>query len=257
MLIKRLIKNSVLPKLKFNFREMSTKKSKNLTTIVVEGNIGSGKTTFLEHFSTISQSTQRHTEVFGEPIEKWRNVRGINLFELLYEDINRWCFPFQSYVQLSMLEIHQKEPKTNDISIKLMERSIYSARYCFVENLFRTNRLKPEEYIVLDEWFKYIVNNERNVNVDLIIYLKTDPEVVYERIKKRGRNEEKNITLNYLKSLHELHEQWLYKKSEFAIPAPVLIIDANSDLEQVKRLYDKHSQNILNGNTINERNVCI
>jgi deoxyadenosine/deoxycytidine kinase len=249
-----MLKNLLLKRLKINYREMSTKKSKNLTTIVVEGNIGSGKTTFLEHFSNMSQSTQRQTEVLSEPIEKWRNVRGINLFELLYEDINRWCFPFQSYVQLSMLELHQKEPKTNDISIKLMERSIYSARYCFVENLFRTNRLKPEEYNILDEWFKYIVNNEHNVSVDLIIYLKTDPEVVYQRIKKRGRNEEKNITLNYLKCLHELHEQWLYKKSEFAIPAPVLTIDANSDLEQVKLLYDKHSQNILNAN---ERNFCI
>lgn len=50
------------------------------------------------------------------------------------------------------------------------------------------------EYIVLDEWFKWIIGNER-IKVDLIVYLKTDPQVVYERIKKRSRSEEVGITL--------------------------------------------------------------
>lgn len=231
-------------------------KTQNYTTIVCEGNIGSGKTTFLQHFNQMSESTVKQTEVLSEPIEKWRNVRGLNLFQLLCDDTKRWSFAFQSYVQLSMLELHQKQPISTDITIKLMERSLYSARFCFVENLFRNKLLKHEEYVILDEWFQYIVNNEHNVNVDLIIYLRTDPEVVYERILKRGRNEEKNITLDYLKSLHELHEEWLLNRSKFAIPAPVITIDANSNLEEVKRLYDTHSQNILNGNAIKELNIC-
>ena len=49
------------------------------------------------------------------------------------------------------------------------------------------------EYIVLDEWFKWIMENER-IKVDLIVYLKTDPQVVYERIKKRSRSEDVGIT---------------------------------------------------------------
>lgn len=42
-------------------------------TIFVEGNIGSGKTTFLNRFSKYDAL------ILSEPVEKWRNVRGHNL----------------------------------------------------------------------------------------------------------------------------------------------------------------------------------
>jgi len=232
--------------------------SNNYTTIAVEGNIGSGKTTFLKHLQTFNVETTKHIECFAEPIDQWRDVRGLNLFQLLAEDMNRWCFPFQSYVQLSMLEMHQKEPKSPEVAIKLMERSLYSARYCFVENLHRRTHLREEEYAILDEWFQYLVKSESKVGVDLIIYLRTDPEVVFERIKKRNRVEEKNLTIDYLKDLHDLHEQWLMGDgSKYPKPAPVVTIDANQDLAEVKRVYDKHSADILNGSAIKEyHKVC-
>ena len=43
-------------------------------TVCVEGNIGSGKTTLLDYFSKF-----RDVEVFPEPVDKWRNVKGLNL----------------------------------------------------------------------------------------------------------------------------------------------------------------------------------
>lgn len=43
-------------------------------TVCVEGNIGSGKTTFLSHFKKYNNTT-----VFEEPVELWRNVSGTNL----------------------------------------------------------------------------------------------------------------------------------------------------------------------------------
>jgi deoxyadenosine/deoxycytidine kinase len=52
------------------------------------------------------------------------------------------------------------------------------------------------------------------------VYLKTDPEVVYQRIFQRGRSEENYISLDYLKSIHNLHEDWLINK-KFFLPAPV------------------------------------
>ena len=230
----------------------------NYTTIAVEGNIGSGKTTFLRHLQGFNTETTKHIECFAEPIDEWRDVRGHNLFQLLSEDINRWCFPFQSYVQLSMLRMHQKSPKSTEVAIKLMERSLYSARYCFVENLFRRTHLKEQEYVILDEWFNFLVKSEPKVGVDLIIYLRTDPEVVFERIQKRNRIEEKNITIDYLKDLHDMHEEWLLcDGSKLAKPAPVLTIDANHNLAEVKRVYDKHSEDIINGSAIKQfHKVC-
>lgn len=43
-------------------------------TVFVEGNIGSGKTTFLEHFRQFEDIT-----LLTEPVEEWRNLRGWNL----------------------------------------------------------------------------------------------------------------------------------------------------------------------------------
>ena len=85
--------------------------------------------------------------------------------------------PFQSYVQLTMLDNHILQSAK---PVKLMERSIFSARYCFVENMVRSGRILGCEYEVLDEWFKFATSpdNGLNLNVDLIIYLKTSPQKV-------------------------------------------------------------------------------
>ena len=85
--------------------------------------------------------------------------------------------PFQSYVQLTMLDNHILQSAK---PVKLMERSIFSARYCFVENMFKSGRILGCEYEVLDEWFKFATSpdNALNLNVDLIIYLKTSPQKV-------------------------------------------------------------------------------
>ena len=43
-------------------------KTKRPFTVIVEGNIGSGKSTFLEHFKT-----KAIVDVLTEPVEEWRN----------------------------------------------------------------------------------------------------------------------------------------------------------------------------------------
>ena len=73
-------------------------------TVVVEGNIGSGKTTFLEHFNKHNK-----VEVVTEPVEEWRNVGGHNLLQLMYENPSRWSHIFQSYVQLTMTQNHVRK----------------------------------------------------------------------------------------------------------------------------------------------------
>ncbi len=53
---------------------------------------------------------------------------------MLYKDPHRWGFAFQANAQMSIAKLHAQPSKA---AIKVMERSIYSARYCFVENLYR------------------------------------------------------------------------------------------------------------------------
>jgi deoxyadenosine/deoxycytidine kinase len=206
-------------------------------TIIVEGNIGSGKTTFLKHFKKFSQ-----VSVVDEPVEKWRDAQGHNLFDLMYKDPVKWSFCFQSYVQLTMLDLHTK-PIPVPKAVKLMERSIFSAKYCFVNNLRDQGLLADVEYTVLDEWFNFI-RESVPIKVDLIVYLRTDPEIVHERISQRGRPEESAVTLDYLKSIHNLHEDWLKNKSQF-VPCPVITIDANDDLASMKKNYKSCEETIF------------
>lgn len=205
-------------------------------TIAVEGNIGSGKTTLLKYFSQFP-----NTMTIQEPVERWRNVNGYNLLDLMYQEPTRWSLTFQTYVQLTMLENHKKLSNRN---IKLMERSIYSAKYCFVENLYQSGLMPKVEYLVLSEWFNWLISNE-DLKIDLIVYLRTKPETVYKRIQERCRKEEKGITIDYLKSLHDLHEKWLILKSDFKVPAPVLVLDANCELKSMHNIFKKHACDIL------------
>lgn len=99
--------------------------------IVVEGNIGSGKTTFLQQFEQMRNAT-----TLPEPVKRWSAVGGKhNLLTMMYEQPEKNALTLQTYVQLTMLQNHRHQVGTQ---FKLMERSLYSARYCFVENLFRS-----------------------------------------------------------------------------------------------------------------------
>jgi deoxyadenosine/deoxycytidine kinase len=66
---------------------------------------------------------------------------------LMYQDPKRWSFAFQSIVQRTFLELHQARPKPEQ-NIKIMERSIYSARWSKAFYIFSENVLKVYNFIV-------------------------------------------------------------------------------------------------------------
>ncbi|XP_033116601.1 thymidine kinase 2, mitochondrial-like [Anneissia japonica] len=207
------------------------------TTVCVEGNIGCGKTTMLKLF----KDQVPGVEVLTEPVCKWQNVRGHNTLGLMYEDPHRWSFAFQSYLQLTMLQNHtfpSKQP------LKLMERSLFSARHVFVENLYRSNKMSDAEYAIINEWFDWIFEN-MNLNVDRIIYLRTSPQKCYERIKKRCRSEENCIPLEYLQQIHNLHEEWLMGGSKSNPNSNVVVVDADQPLEEMEEIYFKDDATLL------------
>jgi len=209
-------------------------------TVLVEGNIGSGKTTFLKQFMDSPE-----VDVVEEPVSKWQDLGGHNLIRLMYSEPARWSFAFQSYVQLTMLENHLAPPKRAHASLRLLERSIFSARYCFVENLRRSGVMPASEAEVLAAWFHHLTTAPHiHIPADLVIYLRTQPEVAWARLRRRDRAEEEAVSLGYLRDLHNLHEEWLIKE-EFPVPGPVIVIDANKDLEGIKMEFLSQRDDIL------------
>lgn len=203
--------------------------------ICIEGNIASGKTTCLEYFGKTN-----NIEVLTEPISKWRNVRGHNPLALMYQNPKRWGLTLQTYVQLTMLDRHHAPICA---PVRMMERSLFSAKYIFVENLYRSGEMPEVDYIVLTEWFDWIITNI-HIPVDLIVYLQTTPQKCHERLKLRCREEEKVIPLAYLESIHQLYEDWLINHS-LPLPAPVLVIPADYDLQKMMLQYEEHRDRIL------------
>lgn len=213
-----------------------SKRTKSFT-VCIEGNIGSGKTTLLEYFKKLSNIIETN----GEPVQKWREFEGHKPLAHLYENPQRWAYTVQTFILLTLLELHTK-PQTRPV--RLMERSMFSSRYCFVENQYNNKLMGQMEYLMISRWFDWLVKNN-DVEIDLMVYLQTNPETVYERIMARQRPEEKAIQMKFLEDLHKLHEEWLIERKTFPVPAPVLVIDANKDKTTMQKTFHDLKPKIL------------
>lgn len=169
-------------------------------TILIEGNVGAGKSSLLNSLKQLP-----NIEVFPEPVNRWQNLNGHNLLNLMYTNPENNAFPMQSYAAITMIENHLK---TTNKEIKIMERSILSIKHCYLELHRLNNTITPSSLEVLSEWIHFLCE-KFPLQFDHIIYLRTNPDCLIERIKTRNRNEEKNISIEYLTKIHELHEKWL------------------------------------------------
>ena len=72
------------------------------------------------------------------------------------------------------------------------------------------------EYAVLSEWFNFLITcPQLDFKIDQIVYLRTEPEVAYERIKKRQRPEEHLIPFNYLNGM--TYQYYIINRRNFGI----------------------------------------
>jgi len=204
-------------------------KTSFLKSFMVEGNIGAGKSTFLrlieEHLPV---------QIVYEPVDQWQQVAaGENLLERFYKDTKRWAYTFQSYAFITRVMEQQKKAAESMHGLQIIERSVYSDRYCFAKNCFEMGTMSPLEWSLYQEWFDWLIENYVQ-KPSGFIYLRTSPEKSFERLKKRARSEEKIVPLEYLTLLHDKHEQWLIDKKNVAkslVDVPVLVIEADNEFE--------------------------
>jgi deoxyadenosine/deoxycytidine kinase len=160
--------------------------------IIVEGNIGSGKST------TSKELAKRlNLRLLSEPVDE-------ELLDLFYKDKERWSFPFQ----IEML--HRRWAMQMSAAAETMVDGGYEGAMLdrclwgdlvFAEALFKAGILHKKE------WEIYLTALRNMALVlfppTILIYLSARPETCLERIKERGRPQEAGITLEYLQTIHE------------------------------------------------------
>lgn len=199
-------------------------KSNKSLRVHVEGNIGAGKSCLLDFLKKKSC-----IEVHPEPLEKWQNLDGKNIFDLYYSNPKKYGYTFETYV---LLTLAQRNLETSDKAVQVYERSLQCAQYCFLNALEQTKAIDLPMKTILDEYCRFM-NKYFNEEADLIIYVRTTPSNVIDRIKNRGRSEERGLSKNYLTLLHSLHEKWIATVPK----GKVFVIDGNLKFEDLENEY--------------------
>jgi deoxyadenosine/deoxycytidine kinase len=104
-----------------------------------------------------------------------------------------------------------------------MERSPFFIRNTFNKNDYIKNNINEDEYNVINEMYNKTDNIWKS---NLYIYLRSSPIKCLERIKYRARNNEMNISLEYIADIHNLHEETYKLALENKLN--IIIIDVNN-----------------------------
>lgn len=171
----------------------------------VEGIIGAGKSTFIKSVKDYIEKHHPDIRVLAlfEPIEEWEKS---GLFKLFYNDKTRWAYTFQTFVYTSRCNQVLNHAELFDMyDIILIERSIWSDKYFFMDSMFNAGVITPEEYEAYNMSWKLhssLMNFEYS-----FIFLNTDVEKSMERIKKRARHDE-IVDEEYERGLHTSHVEF-------------------------------------------------
>lgn len=177
-----------------------------MTLLSIEGNIGSGKSTILK---LLKLKSDESIIFIDEPVSEWQKIEnssGKNVLELFYENKEKYSFTFQILAYITRLRKVLDVIKNSKDKVVIMERSIYTDKFVFAKMLYDGGFIKEIEWKTYNYWFDTFKDTTK---LNGIIYVNTEPEICFERIKKRNRDGESNIELEYLKECHKNHVDWI------------------------------------------------
>ena len=174
--------------------------------VVIEGNIGAGKTTLA---TRIGQQFNANLI-----LERFADNPFLPKF---YDDPEKYSFP----LELSFLASRYRQLK-EELEPQDLFRAFTIADYYFTKSLiFAASTLNGDEYNLYRQIF-YIIYSSLP-KPDIIVYLHVSPERLLHNIKKRGRNYEKSITLEYLQKIQDSYFAFFRQNSRNRY----LVIDIN------------------------------
>ncbi len=175
--------------------------------IVIEGNIGAGKTSLAQMLSK---------DLCGRLIlERFEENPFLPRF---YNDPKRWAFP----LELSFLADRYKQLKEELFQPTLFDNYIIADYYFMKSLIFSKHTLNEDEFKLYQQLFEIIYQNIPRPN--LFVYLYAPIKKLIQQIKLRGRSFEENITEEYLAQIQQNYLDFIETQQNI----PVLIINTEN-----------------------------
>ena len=185
--------------------------------LVIEGNIGAGKTSLASMLAKDTGSRLILEQFSDNPF-----------LAKFYKEPERYAFQ----LELSFLSERYQQIKTELGHPDLFGQGIISDYYLAKSFIFSKYNLKDDEMGLFEKLFTII--NLHAPLPDLYVYLHLPVERLLDNIRLRGRDYEKNITPQYLKEVQDGYFGFFKSQTEMKI---VVIDTSNIDFVNIKSDY--------------------
>ena len=173
--------------------------------IAIEGPIGVGKSSLAKILAQKYASRLVKEEVAGNPF-----------LERFYENPRKFAFQTQLFFLLSRYR-QQRELAQGD----LFEGGLVCDYILAKDKIFALINLEYDEISLYESIYKLLVSTLPKP--DLVIYLQARPEVLLSRVRKRGIAYERNISLDYLRTLSDAYNEYFFHYNE----TPLLVVNTS------------------------------
>lgn len=184
--------------------------------IVIEGNIGAGKTTLVQKMAAELQARVVLEEFADNPF-----------LPKFYENRERYAFP----VELSFLAERFSQLTREQGQPDLFGQPVIADYFINKCQIFAKNNLEGDEYELFLRLFSIV--QAQIPKPDLLVYLYLNVENLQRNIRKRGREYEQKITDVYLENIQHQYLEFIRQHEHMR----VLVIDTN-ELDFVNRAED-------------------
>ncbi len=194
--------------------------------IAIEGPIGVGKTSLAQ---ILAERTGGRL-VLEQPEEN-------PFLAGFYAERRKYAFQAQVFFLLSRFQQQQA----------LLQQDLFNqstiADYLFAKDrIFAALTLEPAELALYNQ--VYTLLDPRVARPDLVVYLQARTEVLLARVKKRGRDYERNIEPAYLDALAKAYRDFFFHYED----TPLLVVNTSDidfetnpdDLETLVSVIDRH-----------------
>ncbi|OGP77577.1 MAG: deoxyadenosine kinase [Deltaproteobacteria bacterium RBG_16_66_15] len=189
--------------------------------LAIEGPIGVGKSSLAKILAQKYGSRLVKEEVEANPF-----------LERFYENPRKYAFQTQLFFLLSRYR-QQRELVQGD----LFETGLVCDYILAKDKIFALINLEDDEISLYESIYKLLVSTLPKP--DLVIYLQARPEVLLSRVRKRGIAYERNISLDYLRTLSDAYNEYFFHYNETPLlvvgTSEIDFVESPRDLEHLVR----------------------